>query len=203
MSSTPHNIPDKKTADAVTTVKFLKLVALDDRTNLCEIGYEQGLDEATVDKILNKYKYIVLADLQTGDYPKRTIGIFSNASEPFLPEQEKLVEEELENLKFILKFKKGKKKVISETDRTFNDNMSYEPTTRQPYNNMGAPPMINQGQGQQQYPHIPNSIINHNRLTHINNNSTNNNHKGTTLNDDVSLMRMLLMNNFDPQASLN
>ena len=71
------------------------------------------------------------------------------------------------------------------------------------HNNMGAPPMINQGQGQQQYPHIPNSIINHNRLTHINNNSTNNNHKGTTLNDDVSLMRMLLMNNFDPQASLN
>ena len=136
MSSTPHNIPDKQAAEAVVAVKFLKLVALDDRTNLYEIGYEQGLDKATVDKILNKYKCIVLADMQTGEYPKRTLGIFNNACQDYLPEPEKLVEEDLENLKFILKFKKGKKKVISETDRTFNDNMSYELTTRQPYNNM-------------------------------------------------------------------
>ena len=79
MSSTPHSIPDKQAAEAVTAVKFLKLVALDDRTNLYEIGYEQGLDKAAVDKILNKYKYIVLVDMQTGDYPKRTLGIFNNA----------------------------------------------------------------------------------------------------------------------------
>ena len=46
MSSTPHSIPDKQAAEAVTAVKFLKLVALDDRTNLYEIGYEQGLDKA-------------------------------------------------------------------------------------------------------------------------------------------------------------
>lgn len=37
MSSTPHAIPDKNTNEAITAVKFLKLVALDDRTNLYEI----------------------------------------------------------------------------------------------------------------------------------------------------------------------
>jgi hypothetical protein len=62
----------------------------------------------------------------------------------------------LDNLKFILKFKKGRKKVISETDRIFLEDMSYEPSSRG-YNNMGAQPMINQpgqqGQwGSQTYP---------------------------------------------------
>ena len=32
MSTTPHQIPDKTTNEAITAVKFLKLVALDDRT---------------------------------------------------------------------------------------------------------------------------------------------------------------------------
>lgn len=216
MSSTPHSIPDKATAEAITAVKFLKLVALDDRTNLYEIGHEQGLDKATVDKILNRYKYLVLADMQTGDYPKRTLGIFNNACEPYLPEQEKLVEDDLERLKFILKFKKGKKKVISETDRTFNDNMSYEPTTRQPYNNMGAPPMVNTGQPgqwgpqpqtpyqpQQGYPgqSFPPSVDPYQQAQGGQQYPA---PQGNYIedDDDVSLMRMLLTNNFNPRPHL-
>ena len=67
MSSTPHALSDKNTNEAITAVKFLKMVAMDDRSNLYEIGSEQGLDRPTVDKILNKFKYICLADMQTGD----------------------------------------------------------------------------------------------------------------------------------------
>lgn len=199
MSSTPHSIPDKNTAEAITAVKFLKLVALDDRTNLYEIGNEQGLDKPTVDKVLNRFKYIVLADMQTGDYPKRTLGIFNNACEPYLPEQEKLIEADLENLKFILKFKKGKKKDIRENDRTMLSDMSYEPTNRPiGYNNMGAQPMINQQTPQPYDPYAPQQQQPQPQYQP----QSQYQQQQIDDDDDISLMRMLLTNNYNPRPHL-
>ena len=200
MSSTPHSIPDKNTAEAVTAVKFLKLVALDDRNNLYEIGAEQGLDKPTIDKILNRFKYICLADMQTGDYPKRTLGIFNNACEPYLPEQEKLIETDLENLKFILKFKKGKKKDIRENDRTMLSDMSYEPSSRPiGYNNMGAPPNI---QNQPQHQQAPYDQYQYQQAPPPPQQQYQPQGNYIEDDDDVSLMRMLLMNNFNPRPHL-